>query len=106
MEFPVGKDLSKFKGCKQTEVCIVYSPDKKQNVQIVTFYDVVVHISGKSDGYTDSFGNVYTGKKVDELNRKEKKEILIDPYQSGKYQYWCALDYVDYGDQVIPESNN
>ena len=105
MEFPVGKDLSKFKGCKQTEVRIVYSPDKKQDVQLVTFYDVVVHISGKSDGYTDSDGNVYTGKKVDELNRKEKKEILIDPYQPGKYQYWCALDYIDYGDQVIPESN-
>lgn len=105
MEFPVGKDLSKFEKCEQTEVRIVYSPDKKQDVQLVTFYDVVVHISGKSDGYTDSRGNVYAGKKVDEVNRMEKNEMLIDLYQPGKYKYWCALDYVDYGNQVIPESN-
>ncbi len=104
MEFPAGKDLSAYKDCGQSEVRVVYSQDKKTKVQVVTFYDVVVHISGKRKDSVYK-GETLTEKRANELNKQGKKEIIIEPYESKKYPYWCALDYVDYGDQKIPDSN-
>ena len=96
--------MSAYKDCGQSEVRVVYSQDKKTKVQVVTFYDVVVHISGKRKDSVYK-GETLTEKRANELNKQEKKKIIIEPYELKKYPYWCALDYVDYGDQKIPESN-
>jgi hypothetical protein len=92
--------------------------DEGKKDHIVTFYkefvcdgvvykDVVVDISG--DRYKK---DPITGKSiVDEKTKSDNTENNIkirsfeEAYDKGKYKYWCAPDYIDYGDQTDPDGN-
>ena len=76
-------------------------------------YNVVVHNAGQKymkieEGMTPeeiAAAKAYN-EKVDSYNANKHAEIV--PFEDAikikkyKFQYWCAPDYIDYGDQKIP----
>ncbi len=98
-------DLSEY---KRADVKYEYDEAGKIVKTIITYYDVVVDITGKRYGKNPTDEKV---KEVDSYNNpsdgKNRKEIRIRDYDTAKeyFTYWCALDYVDYGDQKDPDSN-
>ena len=86
----------------------------------VMHYDVIVHDAGKkykeiTDDMTPeqvAAAREYN-RGVDKYNKDNKKKAEIVPFdeviaKNGKYhyefKYWCAPDYIDYGDQTDPDT--
>ena len=78
------------------------------------WHDVIVHNAGKKyikikEGMTPE--EIAAAKEknmeVDRYNKERHAEIVPfeDALKKYPFQYWCAPDYIDYGDQKVPGTN-